>query len=197
MNTETFIANTALSLAGVKATIQSLDEQSAEAKRCRPFMPLVRKSTLEAFDWSFARRRKALALHGEDAPEDMWLLRYRWPANCIAFRRIQNPLGENADPVPFAVELNDAGTEKTILTDMEEAIGVYTFDIQDLSLTTAHFQTTMACLLGSFIAMPTSSKVDVKRELLGQYYQMIRIAPAFNANESASTPKDAPWITGR
>ena len=197
MNTETFIANTALSLAGASSTIQSLDERSAEAVKCRPFMQVVRRQTLEAFDWNFARRRKALALHGDAPPEDMWALRYAWPDGCVQFRRIQNPLGEDADPVPYTVELSDNGAEKTILTNLEEAIGIWTMDVLDLSLTTAHFQTTMACLLGSFIAMPTSKNPGIKRDLLGQYNYMIGVAPAFNANESSAAEKFPDWITQR
>lgn len=197
MNTETFIANTALSLAGVASTIQDLNERSPEANRCRPFMQLVRRQTLEAFDWNFARRRKALALHGEAAPDGAWTYRYSWPSNCVQFRRIWNPLGEDAPPIPFDIELNDGATEKTILSDYEDAIGIFTVDIADLGLTTAHFQTTMATLLASFIAMPTSKNPNIRRMLQADYGALIMIAPAFNANEEGRVPPEAECIRAR
>jgi hypothetical protein len=195
MNTETYIANLALGQAGVSATIQSLDERSAEAQRCRPHMEIVRKQTLEAFDWSFARRRAALAVHGDAAP-DQWALRYTMPANCIKFRRIWNPASADV-PVPFDQELSLNGEQLTILTNMGDAIGIWTQDVSNLGLTTAHFQHTMAALLGAIIAMPTSKNRNIKNDLMQQFFGLIREASALADQSSSPEEKFPDWITGR
>jgi len=195
MNTETYIANLALGQAGVAATIQSLDERSPEAQRCRPHMQIVRRQVLEAFDWGFARVRGALALHGDAAP-DQWELRYTFPADCVKFRRIWNPVSATV-PVPYAVELSLDKKQKTILTNMDEAIGVWTHDVTDLSLTSAHFQHCMAVLLGSIIAMSTSKNRNIKGDLMQQFNNLIHIAPAHDDQQSADEERLPDWITGR
>lgn len=195
MNTETYVANLALGYAGVSATIQSLDESSAEAKRCRPHMQIVRRQTLEAFDWGFARCRGALAVHGDAAPDE-WALRYSLPAGCVKFRRIWNPISTDK-PVPFKTELSLDKTQLTIVTNMGSAIGIWTHDLTDLSLTTAHFQQCMASLLGSIIAMPTSKNRNIKQDLMVQFNNLILVAPALEDQSSADDERYPDWITGR
>lgn len=195
MNTETYIANLALGQAGVSATIQSLDERSAEATRCRPHMQIVRQQTLEAFDWSFARQRGPLAIHGDAAPDE-WALRYTRPATCLKFRKIWNPVSDDA-PVPFDEELSLNGEQLTIVTDMGDAIGIWTRDVANLALTTAHFQMTMAALLGSIIAMPTSKNRSIKADLMQQFNNLILVAPALESQGKNAREKFPEWITGR
>lgn len=192
------IANMALSNIGARSTIESFDEQSPEARECKLWYDWARRQTLESFDWNFASRRAALALHSEDAPKNVWTYRYQYPASCLVAREIVNPLGPRADAVPFEVENDATGEQKTILTDMEGAILRFTFDLTTPSLFSSYFVTTLSHLLGYYIAFPLTGKLDIKAGMLEVYNRLILTAPAFNANERVDrAPREAEWIRAR
>ena len=192
------ICRMALSNIGSTATIESIDEDSKEASLCKIWFDQARLETLEAFDWSFARRRANLAVHSEEAPEDEWAFRYQYPDGCVSFRRIKNPLGDTADAVPFETELNGDGTQKTILTDEEDAQGIYTADITDPGLFSRHFVQTLARKLGSHIAFDITGKQEIVDKQNQAWAFMISTAMGHNANErQAKPPREAEWIRGR
>lgn len=189
------IGNLALSNVGSKSSIESLDERSTEAKRIKQWYDVSRKQALEAFDWSFARKREILSLSGDDPP-DQWAYRYDYPADAIAVRKLWNPLGETADAVPYALETSSG--RKTILTNMEYAVAVYTCDVTDASLFSMHFAMTLSYLIAFYIAMSLTGKRTIKKDCLDVYNQMIMTAPAQNANENVDEPpREAEWIRGR
>jgi hypothetical protein len=64
------IANQALSHIGSANTIAALSETNTEARQCNLWMETARLQVLEAFDWSFARRRARLESHAVVAAED-------------------------------------------------------------------------------------------------------------------------------
>ena len=192
------IANMALSNIGARSSIESFSEQSAEANECNLWYDFARLQVLGAYDWNFASRRQALSLHSEAAPENVWTYRYQYPASCIAFREIVNPLGPYADAVPFETENDATGTAKTILTDMEDAVGRFTFDLESPNLFSPYFVMTLSYLLASYIAFPLTGKMDIKGANLQIYDRLIRLAPALNANEAVGRlPREAEWIRGR
>ena len=87
------IANFALSKVGTDSTIETLTENSAEAKACNLWFETARKQALSAYDWPFARKRLALAVHGDDPPDE-WAYRYQYPADCVKARFVENPVGK-------------------------------------------------------------------------------------------------------
>jgi len=195
---QVLIANMALSNIGTKSEIASLDENSVEAKQCKLWYDLSRKQALEAFDWGFARKRLTLALHADDAPEDRWAYRYQYPADCITARYIENPGGPTADAVPFEIELSDDGSTKSIVTDMEDAKLIYTFDQQQTGIFSLHFVETLSHLLASHIALKLTGKRSIKGDMIQAYRSLIRVAPAQNANEQiARAPREAESIRAR
>lgn len=189
------IGNLALSNVGSKSSIEDMNGASTEAKRIKQWYNPSRQQVLEAYDWSFARKREAMSLDGDDPP-DQWTYRYQYPADCIAIRRIWNPAGEKAPPVPFALETSNG--RKTVLTDMEDAVAIYTYDVTDSGLFSMHFSMTLSYLIGAYIAMSLTGKRTIKQDCLEIYNKMIMAAPAQNANENVEPePKDADWISGR
>jgi len=189
------IGNLALSNVGSKSSIEDFNGTSTEAKRLKQWYTPARMQVLEAFDWSFARKRDDMALHGDDPP-DQWTYRYQYPADCIAMRRIWNPVGEAADAVPFSLETS--GGTKSVLTDLDEAVAIYTYDVTDSGLFSLHFSLTLSYLIGSYIAMSLTGKRTIKQDSLQIYNQMILSAPAQNANENVDKPeRQADWIEGR
>ena len=186
------IGNMALGHVGARDAIESIDEESTVARQVRLWYDFSREQTLAAFDWSFARKRVALALIEEvptgDPVAGEWSYRYQYPADCIAARYIVNPLGKTADAVPFEVEVSEGGEAKTILTDMEDPVLVYTFDQQLTSIFSPYFVQTLSILLGSHIAYPVTGKMKLKGELLNLFGSYIRAASAHDANERVSAP---------
>lgn len=190
------IANMALSNVGAKSNIESLTELSAEAKACKLWYDYSLQKALEAFDWSFARRRKNMALDSQDPP-DQWSYRYQYPPDCVAFRRIWNPLGDDADAVPFSIETNDNDV-RTIVTDQESAVGIFTFYATNTSIYTALFVEALAYQLAHRIALKLTGKRAIMADMLNLFNGSIKNAEAQNANEEVVKPeRDAEWIRGR
>lgn len=190
------IANMALSYIGAKTTIESLDESTAEARQCRLWFDYSRIKALEAFDWGFARRRKALAADGQDPPDE-WGYRYQYPATCVKFRRIWNPLGKTADAVPFELETNDSDVV-TILTNLQEAIGVFTFDATNTAVYTSLFVDALAYQIGQRVAYKLTGKRAIAVDMKAAFKQAVSEAMASSANERVDEPeRDPEWIRGR
>jgi hypothetical protein len=126
------ICNLALSKLGARNKIEDIEEATAEAEACNMWYDLALETALEAFDWSFARKRASLAPSAFDPPEGVWAFRYQWPNDCVAPRQIEHPSHntgneysyggspnymEDPDAIPFTSELGDLET-KTILTNL-------------------------------------------------------------------------------
>jgi len=209
------ISRMALSHVGARSTIESLEEESAEAKQCKLWYDFSRKQTLEVFDWNFARKRQVLALHNDSAPEGVWLFRYQYPADCIAARRVENPVisaagggvftseafkhvvGVNPDAVPYEVEISTDQT-KSILTDLEDAILVYTFDLTNENLFPAMFIEALSRALASRIAFSLTGKKNIAEDQFRLFLALINAAEVRNANEQVmKPPRDAEWVRGR
>ena len=190
------IGNRALSHIG-DSNIESLGEESAEANEINLWYDVARLEVLAAHNWSFARRRQALGLHGDDPPDE-WSYRYQYPSDCIVARRFVNPLGPDADAVPFTVEMSDDGTTKSILTNLQDGVLVYTFDQKTPGLFVPVFVTLVARLLAHYVAPKLTGKLKIANNQLLIYNSLILSVPAVDANEGISVPpRDAPWVRGR
>ncbi len=202
---ETQIGNMALSHIGARSRIESLGENRAEATEINLWYDWSRRQILEAFDWGFARKRLKLALHGDtisttstDPLAGVWGFRYQYPADAIVMRKIQHPNAPPDDAIPFDIELNLDGTQKTILTDMNDAVGVYTSDITSPTLFSPFFVSTLSHLIAHYVAFPLTGKRNIKGDELQIYNEMIRLAPAHSANERmGEPPRDTDWIRAR
>lgn len=193
--TDTGIANMALSLAGAESDIESLTEKTAEAIQCNLWYDFSRQQILEASDWSFARRRIGLALHDDVISETstdpwagVWSFRYQYPHDCIKARKIQHPNAPPDDAHPFDIETSISGEEKTILTDVEDAVLVFTFDSKAPELWSAIFVQGFAHLLSSKITFSLTGKRKVAETQLGLYMQVLPAAAASDANEKMDPP---------
>jgi hypothetical protein len=191
------IGNMALAEVGV-GSIESFDEDSAEAAEVKRWYDYSRLQVLEAYNWTFARARLTLALHGDAAPSGIWTFRYQTPSDYVAMRSLENPVAKTADAVPFELETSLDKSQTTIVTDLEDAVAVYTFDNEAIAMFSPHFVMTLAYQLAAHLAMPLTEKRIIKGDMLGLYREAIRIAPAHDANQGATAPpREAEWIRGR
>jgi hypothetical protein len=188
----------ALSHIGAKARVENFEtEISPEARELNRWYDFARQQSLEAYNWKFARKRLALALHEEDPPAQ-WVYRYQWPSDCIAIRRIWNPVGEDAPAVPYEVETSTEGTSLSILTNMEDAVAIYTWDQKTTSLFSLFFISVLSRLLASFISPSLTGNQKITQEQVNAYFSLIRSASSNDGNQQVEgEPRDASWIADR
>jgi hypothetical protein len=205
------IGNMALSHIGTDSTIESFTETSAEAKEVELWYDYSRLQTLASYDWSFARKRLTLATHSDDPPDGVWAYRYQYPSDCTKFRKIQNPTGSplvtfqadtdvsNAeDAIPFDVEISPSLGTKSILTDLNEAVGVYTFDQEAPELFSPFFVEMLSRALATHLCYALTGNIELKKQITLEFAQMSRLAPSMDANEQVERPpRDSDWIRGR
>lgn len=203
----TDICNFALTHIGRSSKpLTTLSENSIEARLCTIWYDQSRREALEIMDWSFARRRLTLALHA-DAPPDEWVYRYQLPSDMLSFLLIWNPFiginvpsgnlplgfwnslqGDLTNAVPYSLELSLDGTQQTLLTNQQDAIGLYTADITDTSLFSMQFVNTLAHLIATRLAYPLTGKMGVKQDQQKDFVAALAAAAADNANQQVSRP---------
>lgn len=205
------IANMALSNIGARSKIEDFSELSPEARQIRIWYDFSRLSTLEAYDWNFARKRLKLALHEEAAPEGQWVFRYQYPADCVNARRLENPTiistpinifqpvnFDQSDAVPFHVESSSDGTSNSILTDLPEATLIYTFDQEQSSMFTPYFVKSFSFHLASQIAIAITGKIALQDSMFEKWQILMMQASSFDANQGVEKPlRDADVIRAR
>ena len=191
------IANLALSLVHTEGIESLSDEVTTEAVVANLWYDHARKEALEAFNWGFARRRQTLAVHTVAAPTNEWVYRYQYPSDCIAARYLENPAGSDADVVPFERE-NASDDTLSIVTDLDDAVLVYTRDATNPALFTPHFIVTFATRLAYYMAGTLSNKKSMQADLLRQYGVWLATAGALDVAQGVSRPpRDADFVRAR
>lgn len=187
----------ALAHIGVSTFIASAGERSKEATICNQFFEPVRDSLLEAFEWSFASRRVSLAL--TDVEITNWLYAYKYPADCVAARRLvyeglRNPRSDQR--IPY--EIGYDGTQRLILTDQVDAELIYTARITDPNLFSPLFVTAFAWLLAEPIAMPLAVSTSLADRAAKRASQWLSAAIAGNLREGQEDqPAESEFISAR
>ena len=208
---EVSICNMALSKIGASSSIESLTEDSAEAKECNLWYTFSRKQALASNDWSFARRRLTLATHGDDPPDGIWGYRYQYPSDCIQFRKIESPVSgagvwspeekrlvADADAIPFSIELDEDQDSKSILSNLDNAIGVYTMNLTEVTLFSEFFVTALSTAIAVNVAYALTKKSKLEDKMAQRFQQLILVAQAVDGNEQMeSPPREASWHRGR
>lgn len=191
------ICNMALSNVSSQSTIESIDEASVEARVCKLWYNTARYSTLEAYNWSFARKSGVLTAHEVAAPSNRWQYRYQWPADCVMPRLIENPAGIDADAVPFEVE--DAGDDtSSIVTDQDQATLLYTHNLETTSRFSTHFVLMHSVKLGTLINFEITGKTSVYDRLTRRFASLTIEAPATDASGRVPRKERPPkWIEDR
>src|SRR5687767_15095965 len=98
----------ALSNIGIGQEIGDLSERSAPARACNFWYDTARDIALASFPWPFANKQVALGLVEED-PTTEWHYSYRYPANCIVFRRIVTGSLPESREIAFRLGQDDTG----------------------------------------------------------------------------------------
>lgn len=203
------ICNRALATIRGKS-INSITESSIEAQQCKLWYEFARDTVLSRVDWAFARKTIALALRAE-APLQ-WVYAYAYPSDCLKLRVVTGPFAAAQssdglasrsrfqtdivalDPsVPYAIEnINGA---KVVVTNQEQAYGVYTVRVTDTSLFDDLFCVALSYQLAAMIAVPVIGGdfgKAMRNDALTLYRDAISDAVAANQNEQTRPPERLP-----
>lgn len=182
--TETEIGNFALGHLGTGKEIASFTEKSEEASAIRRFYNICRDKSQRDYAWPFTRKIEALQLV-EERPNDEWYYSYRYPSQCLDFKKIQSGIRNDSrqSRVSYVIAHDDAGL--LIYTDQEFAKGEYTRLIKNTALFPPDYVLALSALLALMIA-PSITKGDPFnfRQTMSQLYrQLISEARVNAANE--------------
>jgi len=194
---EARICSMALSHLGEDA-IESLTEGTAESNACDLWYDYSRRIALASHDFGFARTRQALATHDDDPPSGIWGYRYQYPSDCVKLRKLQSPSGDQADNIPYEIELGDNRDNKSIVTDLQDAVAVFTYNLTQVDLFTEYFILMLSFGLAGNLTYSITGKREFRKDMIATAQSMALMAPANDANEQQkTTPRDADWHRAR
>jgi len=191
------ICNMALAhIKQTKTTTANLDTDTGNtADQCRIHYDVARRFALADHNWNFATKRVTLADVG--SPPATYTYRYDYPSDCLKVQEIQR-LTKADVPVPYLIEAVEDGSKLSILTDMATAIGVYTWDVENVALFSPSFVTALSWLLASDLAPALSGSEKIQESSLTVYRNYSAAAHAADSSEGkADDELTASWERAR
>lgn len=199
------ICNRALYRVGSKVRLSSLDTStSEEGKACSFLYAQVRDEVLASFPWAFATKRVTLApLSG--VTRSGWAYAFDLPADCVAplyvFTGVRrgapisgtgpsgySPVGVSglntytaggaAQPIPFAVESNDAGDGRLFLCDLPAPELAYVARVTAVVGFPPLFVDAVAWKLAAELALGLPVKPQLEQQCLARYQAALARAGA-------------------
>lgn len=204
-----------MALAAVRGkSINALTESSIEAQQCKLHFDIARQFVLRDTDWSFARRTVALQLLTVEPLR--YTYAYKYPNDCINLKIITGDYSDFNGAVgtgcqssvqdcsyykpefnaPFGIQ-HDETHGKIIVTDQEDAYGIYTKDIELVELFNPIMTTGLVHYLASLIAVPIMGG-DFGRKMrednLSIYVSTMSSAIASDENEQKVSKRREPCL---
>lgn len=218
------ICNRALSAIGARTTIADLSERAVAAQACALWYDNTRQSLLRAAPWGFARKQLVLTELGKlsDATAPYpYLFKYAYPSDCLKFRYlIPPPQLSDVSTSEFAAtgdgnfwgwtpsracrfivnsDVDPDGNQiKTILSNLCQAIGTYTYDCDDPNMFDASFDSALSSALAYHLCIPLSGNVGMMESFRQKATDSVNNARANDANEAIpSSDISVDWIATR
>lgn len=179
------VCNLALAYVGNGQTINSLEENTLEARMAKLHYAPTRDELLQLFPWRFATLREELATIAETRTG--WEYVYQLPADCLTPRRIY-PGQRRVTPdleIPFDVEGRDGGSGlsgRVLLTDQPEAELIYTAECPNVALWTPAFVQAVAWALAVKLALVVPVKPALAAQAEAKALQALKRAQAAEMN---------------
>lgn len=153
-------------------------------------------------------------------PAPPWLYEYDYPNDCLAIRYITPQFNQGGElgsqmfsipaiatipyvgmtPQRFIVSTDkiDGNDRTVILSNQQQAIGVYTRDITNPGLWDSRFQEAMSASLGSQLAMALSGNLNMAKLQAGIALAKLQQAQASDGNEGLTIDDHIPdWLRVR
>jgi len=196
MASEVEICNMALRNLGL-VQITSLDEARQEARDCKLYYSHVRDWVLRDHDWTFARKRRAMASF--DIPDDYegkYSYGYVLPADCLKPRAVYEEDG--SDPQQYELWRSPTN-EKMLLTDTTLAVLRYTMVVTDPTWFGVDFVEAGVQKLTAKLAIPLTKKAQFVQLYESLYKDASAKAIVADADEHDPLPEldETPWISAR
>jgi hypothetical protein len=170
------------------ANLTESSVQAVEANRC---YETARRETLRSHDWGFATVVKALVLNATYAVSSTgiyagkWLYAYTYPSNAVAVWHVYSESTADKDNgEQFRIIYDPDHNQRIILTDCYQALGEYTFDVQDTTMFDANFVTAFACRLAFDMAPNLTGDDQVAGEMLKLFNMAISEAERMSSYEA-------------
>jgi len=160
------ILNMALVHAGANR-VDSVSDPVVGAEIGSLFINIARQTFIQQSKLSKTIKESALAL-ADGETSNIYTYVYTLPADCLNPVKIWNG-NVGSDPVIYEIGTHSLLTSSVIKTDYEDAILIYSVDIENLNVFTAADHLAISYLLASYLAM--GLKLDDRRaSLLEQKY---------------------------
>lgn len=179
------ICNLALGRLGIDQNLNSLDQNTRNARMCRKFYDPLRKSVLREHDWIFAEAIVSLALASDEEHPD-YEFAYGYPSNCLKAKRIINVNGKAV--LDYEVSLSASGTKKILYTNVESAQLAYTVDITDANVFDDNFIDALAWRITAELAVPIKGSPSTGQYSQEQYTKILSKAKVVDRSEGHTKP---------
>ena len=174
------VCNQALMKIGA-TRITSFDDATVNARDCEASYAVSRDQVLEAFPWTFAKRRAVLA-QASDAPAFGYSYQYSLPSDCLKVLSIVE--------VPSITKEPDWVVEGALLLTNEEEVYLhYTRVVEDATHYSPSFIRALSLYLAAHLAMSIAKNAKLANELEDKYVRYIeREAMVINARQNNEAP---------
>jgi len=168
------------------------EEYSKEANLCSKFFEITLREVLEATEWKFARKRRALALL-PDAPVWEWSFAHEIPADCARPLRV-SPTTDTQREYVFQTEWDVE--DGTIVSNKEELWMLYVQNISNLNKADALFIKTLYTALAVKLVFPLTENRNLTKDIMNEYeIQVLPEARRVNGYTGRILPStDSAWV---
>lgn len=166
------VCNLALAKLGAR-TIESLTENSKEARLCALFLDSSRDELLRAHPWNFAAARATLARLSEP-PAFGYARAFQLPPDCLRVRRLNGDVR-----AVFEIE------GRQLLTDQDQARILYTARVEDPTRFDPLFVQALAARLAAELCVPIAKSAALAERLWKLSELMAERAGLEDARESS------------
>lgn len=195
---KTQLFNLALSAMGTRNRIASPTENSAEAKECLLWYDHVRKQVLSAAPFQEARANSRLALQAERDPDADWTDADPDPGWQFAYAAPSDMLRPRSLTTYGSFILSTRNNQNQIVTNEENAILVYTKDIDNIPLWSPPLQNAIMMALGSAICLKLGGKLDRAQLLASRANEAVFQARVTEGNlDDYQLDSVPPWLSAR
>lgn len=191
MPSEVDICNIALLKVGAKPKIDSLIEDSDNARHCNQFYAMVRDAVLRGHPWNCAISRRTITALA-DTPDSDWDYQFQLPANPYCLRVLQ--VGEAADqPIEWVVE------GRRLLCNESSVPIVYIKRITDTNEFDPLLVDALAVSLAIKLAMPLAQSQSLVDSLVKELELIVLpLARSIDAQEASTQTLEAEdWLLSR
>ncbi len=185
MASEVQICNMALARLGIEG-ISSRSDTTKAAQECDLIFDDQRDFLLASHPWGFAEKRVDLTLD-ETEEYDGYTYAYTYPPDALHVAKVFD--GANLDTsIAFSLGQKSDLTTTVILTDMADAVAIYTAAITNPVTFSPLFLEAFVCLLASRLVKTMDGDTGLMKEYHQQYLRALEESGSGDANEGFRDP---------